>query len=277
MNIFGIHNASEKPAIQVRTALRAFGGLDGLMDQLGGCVTDELALQVRLQAFRLIFVRWSSLYFGDVRDDATSEALAAFSALFDRVQNCVATFYRDAAGWVSSDYFISSKQEELEAAWRACALIEMYGSGKRRARPFKSVRDDMQTLAFSGPDGWDNGHRWADAHRAAIQWDGSALSGGMPIQDLLMEPLWPRGGYAALETNFVTPVRKGLRPEAETWLRERKDGELLLSKRPRDVATRMTAIANLPRAFWERESFEQTVEAVDYALHGDMANDHWGR
>jgi hypothetical protein len=94
--------------------------------------------------------------------------------------------------------------------------------------------------------------------------------------ELVMVPLWPNAESAALATN-VNPLRwEDLGSYVETWLRERKEGALILGKSVQTMETRIVRIANLPSSFWENRDAKEALEAFDFALHGDLNHPHWG-
>jgi len=94
--------------------------------------------------------------------------------------------------------------------------------------------------------------------------------------ELGLAPLWPTPEAAAFATNVNTRDWTDIGRYTEIWLRERKDGSLIMAKQPSAMAGRMAKIANLPSAFWERPSAQEAFKAFDYALDGDMGNPHWG-
>ncbi|RVC46788.1 hypothetical protein EN779_31775 [Mesorhizobium sp. M4B.F.Ca.ET.088.02.2.1] len=62
----------------------------------------------------------------------------------------------------------------------------------------------------------------------------------------------------------------------EKWLRERKDGSLILGMGVEQARERVVRTANLACSFWETRPATDACHAFDYCLHGDLQNPTWG-
>lgn len=102
----------------------------------------------------------------------------------------------------------------------------------------------------------------------------------MTLTELALAPLWPDSASAALETNLTIGMSaknmRDLGVHVEKWLRERKDGALILNVSMDQARERVARTASLPRSFWDRRSAADTLCAFDYCLSGDLRNPHWG-
>ncbi|TAD81267.1 MAG: hypothetical protein EAY70_05020 [Sphingomonadales bacterium] len=240
-------------------------------------------LPIRLHAFRTIFVTWSEFVYGDVRSDARREALNALASELVKLDQGFPDFYN--RNIISSDYAVAAWQTNAESARRAVALVEAIGRLQFDTLPFDSGHgygDFLDTVSFSGPSGRDDRTRWRAAQRAAIGADCTILTQNeMTLQELALAPLWPDSSSAALETNLTmglsTKNMRELGVNIEKWVRERKDGSLILNQPIDKARERVVRIANLPQSFWERRSPAETLHAFDYCLYGGLQNSHWGR
>ena len=172
----------------------------------------------------------------------------------------------------------------MEAARRGLSLVEAIETITFQDLPFdhgRSYQDFLDTLSIYGPTGRSDMARWRAAQRAAIGADCDVLlEKKMTLAEVALAPLWPNSGSAALETNLTMGLNaqnmRAFGEYIERWLRERKDGFLVLNMDPKQAQERVVQIANLPRSFWECRPATDTLYAFDYCLHGDLGNPSWG-
>lgn len=270
-----------KRIVALRSALRAFPGVAGIGAGPWG-LSSETELPIRLHAIRAIFVTWSEFVFDGVRSDARHEAFEALAAPLAKLDEGLPDFYiRNIMG---SDYAAASWEDSTQAARRGVSLVEAIETLAFKDLPFdqsSSYRDFLDTLSIYGPTGRDDMARWRSAQRAAIGADCAVLrEKEMTRAELALAPLWPNPTSAALETNLTMSLdaknMRDLGVYIERWLRERKDGSLVLNMGVEQARERVIRIANLPSSFWEIRSAADTLYAFDYCLHGDLQNPNWG-
>ena len=272
---------AEKRLVALRSAMRAFPGTADIGNGPWG-LGRETELPIRLHALRVVFVTWSEFLFEGVRKDARQEALDALAAPLAKLDEGLPDFYnRNIMG---SDYAVASWQDAVEAARRGVSLVEAIETLAFQDLPFdhgRTYREFLDTLSIYGPTGRSDMARWRAAQRAAIGADCGVLQENeMTLTELALAPLWPDSGSAALETNLTmglnTQNMRAFGQYIERWLRERKDGFLVLNMEPEQAQERVVQIANLPRSFWECRPATDTLYAFDYCLHGDLENPNWG-
>ncbi|HYE43367.1 MAG TPA: hypothetical protein VEA15_08230 [Caulobacteraceae bacterium] len=272
----GLPHGTERRAVAVRTALRGFAGIDRI-DNAPWDLSEKLGLPIRLQAIRAVFVAWCELLYDDVRPGAAAEAFGALRPLLSELDQALPHFYgRNVMG---SDYAVASWQDSVEAGRRAARLVEAIETLAPEPLPFDADRryaDLLDNLVLYGPDGHDNQRAWRAAQRAAIAADCEALRRGRPARELALAPLWPEAAAAALETNLAATDWRAFDHYLKIWLRERKDGALVMGKEPAASAERMVRTAGLPAEFWSGRPATDTLYAFDYALHGRLDNPSWG-
>jgi hypothetical protein len=265
----------------LRAATRAFPGAATIGDgawSLGA----EIGLPIRLHAFRAIFITWTEYVFGGVRPGARKEAFDALHLLLSKLDAALPDFWdRNFQG---NDYAVGAAAARVEAARRAIALVEAIDL--LEFRPLSVDLDHSHTTAFdtvsrAGPDGRKHMIRWRAAQQSAIAADCQALmSGDVTRRKLALAPLWSTPTCAALETNLTDGLserdRKEMGRRINIWLRERKDGALVLGKDPEEVEECLTRTANLPASFWESRAAADTLYALDYCLGCDLDNPTWG-
>jgi hypothetical protein len=268
---------ADKRTVAVRAALRAFVGIAGI-DEAPWSLSDELGLPVKLGALPTVFIAWTGLLFEGARPDALADALAALNPLLSKLDKALPDFY--AHNIMGSDYAVSSWQDSVEGGRRAASLVQSIGTLEFRTLPFdtgRTYRDFLDTSVFYGPDGRDNQKQWRKHQRSAIAADCDLLrQRTMSHTELALAPLWRTSEAAAFATNVDTRQWADMGRYTEIWLRERKDGSLIMGKPPPAMAKRMVGIANLPSTFWDRPSVKEAFNAFDFALHGDMEHPHWG-
>lgn len=267
--------------VALRSAMRAFLGVALIGDGPWG-LGREIDLPIRLHAIRAIFVTWSEFAFDGVRSNARREAFDALAVPLAKLDEGLPDFYnRNIMG---SDYAVGAWQGNAEAARRAVSLVEAIESLEFCNPAFDKERphaDFLDTLKPFGPSGHDDLARWREAQRAAIGADCAALrENELTPAELALAPLWPDSASAALETNLTMDLSaKNMRElggHLEKWLRERKDGSLILDMSAEQARERVIRTANLPRSFWETRAAADTFYALDYCLHGDLGNPDWG-
>jgi hypothetical protein len=281
ITLANLRDDADKRLVAVRAAMRAFPGVSRIGDGPWK-LSREIDLPIRLHTIRAIFVGWAESAFDGVRADAAYEAIAALRVPLAKLDEGLPDFYE--RNIISSDYAVGASQQATEAARRGVALAEAIGTLEFRELEFdrdRSYTDFLDTLSLLGPNGRDNLARWRAAQHAAIAADCTVLcEGEMTRRELALAPLWPSPASAALETNlaFVHSVKnaKDLGGRIETWLRERKDGGLVLGKSPEAVAEVVVRTANLPASFWNNRSADDTLYGFDYCLHGYLDNPNWG-
>ncbi|EZP71565.1 hypothetical protein BV96_02302 [Sphingomonas paucimobilis] len=270
-----------KRLVALRSAMRAFPGVARIGDGPWG-LGRETELPIRLHAIRAIFVTWSEFVFDGVRNDARRKASETLAALLAKLDEGLPDFYnRNIMG---SDYAVASWQDAVEAARRGVSLVEAIETLAFQDLPFdhgRSYRDFLDTLSIYGPTGRSDMARWRAAQRAAIGADCAVLQDKeMTPAELALAPLWPDPHSAALETNLTRRLSAKnageLGGHIETWLRERKDGSLVLNMDPEQARERVVKIANLPLSFWQCRPATDTLYAFDYCLDGDLKNPNWG-
>ncbi|TIV96592.1 MAG: hypothetical protein E5V85_17385 [Mesorhizobium sp.] len=272
---------ANKRLVALRSAMRAFPGVARIGDgswRLGR----ETELPIRLHAIRAIFVTWSEFVFDGVRSDARREAFDALAVPPAKLDEGLPDFYN--RNIISSDYAVASWQDATEAARRGVSLVEAIDALAFRDLPFdqgRSYRDFLDTLSIYGPTGRDDMARWRAAQRAAIDADCALLQEQEMTQaELALAPLWPDPASAALETNLTMSLSahnmRDLGTHVEKWLRERKDGSLVLNMGVEQAQERVVRIANLSPSFWGIRPAADTLYALDYCLHGDLGNPNWG-
>lgn len=266
----------DRRAIAVRAALRGIVGLVGI-DTAPWSLSERLGVSIKLHALRAVFVAWCQTLYDGVRPDALGEAFTSLRPLLGELDGALPEFYEQ--NLISSDYAVSASQDNVEAGRRAAGLIEAIDTLEYRLLPIdkgRAYNDLLDTLALFGPDAYENRASWRAAQRAAIGADCEALrTGKLSAKSLMLAPLWPSLAAAALETN-LTRVEKLYGRSIQIWLRERKDGSLVMGRNPLVAADRMARIANLPPAFWDDRIPADSLYAFDYALHGDLENPSWG-
>lgn len=277
IQLAGLKDDTDKRAVAVRAALRGLYGM-ARIDDAPWSLSAEIGAALKLQVLRAVFVSWCEILYDGVRPGARSEAFGALAPLLATLDAALPDFYK--RNIMSSDYAVSAWQAHVEAGRRAAALAEAIETLEWQKLAFdrnRSWSDSFDTLAHFGPDGRDNQAAWRAAQRAAIGADCAVLrERAMTPRELVLAPLWPDMRSGALATNLHPRQWKDLGPHAETWLRERKDGALVMGKDPQTMAIRMVGIANLPRGFWEDRHADDAQKAFDYALYGDLGNPHWG-
>lgn len=261
--------------------MRAFPGIARIGDgswRLGR----EIELPIRLHSIRAIFVTWSEFVFDGVRNDARREALDALATPLAKLDEALPNFYQ--RNIISSDYAVAAWQDATEAARRGVSLVEAIAALEFPDLAFdrdRSYGDFLDTLSIYGPTGRNDMARWRAAQRVAIGADCAVLrQGEMTKSELALAPLWPDATTAALETNLTMGLSfrnaQDLGPDIEKWLRERKDGSLILGVGVEQARERVVRIANLPCSFWEARPATDACYAFDYCLHGDLQNPTWG-
>lgn len=277
LQLAGLRDDTHKRAVAVRTALRGIAGLNHI-DNAPWSLSEEVAQPIKLQGLRAMFVTWCELLYDGVRTDARQEAFDVLHRLLAKLDEALPDFYH--RNIMSSDYAVASWQDSVEAGRRSARLIEAIDSLAFRPHVMderRQYRDFLDTLSLYGPVGRTNEAAWRAAQRSAIGADCSVLRGGaMTGRDLMLAPLWPSSAAAALETNLASTPWTTLGQDALIWLRERKDGALVMGKDPEAAAARMIRIANLPPTFWNDRLPADTFYAFNYTLHGAMDNPHWG-
>jgi hypothetical protein len=273
----GLKNGEDKRAVAVRAALRGLYGL-ARIDDAPWSLSEEVGLPIMLHALRAVFVSWCGTLYRGVRPDAGMEAVAALNPLLARIDEALPDFY--AHNFMSSDAAVAAWQSNVEAGRRAAGLVQAINVLEFPTFAFDSGRnwtDSFDTLAHFGPDAASNQAAWRAAQRTAVGADCEVL-GKMAAtrSDLILAPLWPTAAAAALATNLCPLRWEVLGPHLEIWLRERKDGALVMGKSPQAMEARMVGIANFPPAFWKDRDAKDALDAFDYALHGSMDNPHWG-
>jgi hypothetical protein len=276
-----LRDPADKRLVAARAAMRAFPGVSRIADgpwKLGS----EVDLPIRLHAIRTVFVAWAECAYDGVRSDARGEAIAALRIPLAQLDEGLPDFYE--RNIISSDYAVAAWQDATHAARRGVALVEAIDTlefGELEFDRDRPYRDFLDTLSLYGPDGRDNLARWRAVQRAAIGADCTVLrEGAMTRRELALAPLWPSPASAALESNLTLALSmKNARETGghlETWLRERKDGSLVLGKSPEKVAEVIVRTANLPASFWTARAADDTFYAFDYCLQGYLDNPNWG-
>ncbi len=273
----GLPHGTERRAVAVRAALRGFAGLDRI-DNAPWALSETHGLPIRLQAIRTVFVAWCELLYDGVRPGARQEAHAALRPLLDELDEALPDFYgRNVMG---SDYAVASWQDSVEAARRAARLVEAIETLDPRPLPFdveRSYAELLDNLVLYGPDGHDNKIAWRAAQKGAIAADCEALRAGrLSARELALAPLWPDPASAALETNLAATEWRAFDHHLKIWLRERKDGALVMGKDAAAQEVRMVRAASLPSGFWEGRQPTDVLYAFDYLLHGRLDNPNWG-
>ena len=272
-----LQDDERKRLVALRSAMRAFPGIARIDDgpwKLGRSVD----LLIRLHAIRAIFVTWSEFAFGGVRPDARRKAFDALAVPLAKLDEGLPDFYN--LNMMSSDYGVSVSQRAVEAARRAVSLVEAIDCLEFRKLPFdkdERYSQFLDTLSFSGPNGHDERGRWRAAQSAAIGADCATLRENMAtLEELALAPLWPNSSSATLETNLTLGLgaknTRELGVHIEKWLRERKDGPLLLNLEVEKVRERIVRTASLPQSFWESRPPADTLHAFEYCLQGDLQN-----
>lgn len=281
INLATLSDPRAKRLVTVRAALRAYPGVGDIGNGAWGLGSDT-ELHIRLHSLRAIFVSWAEFLYDGIRQGAREEAFDDLAIPLARLDEGLPDFY--SRNIMGSDYACNSWQEATHAARRAVALVEAIRTLEFRTQPFDedtAYRDVLDTLSLQGPAGHDNTLRWRAAQRSAIATDCDLLaSQSMTLPDLALAPLWPDFRLAALETNLtLNETARDIRQlgsRLATWLRERKDGCLVLGTGPEEAAERLSRTANLPRYFWTAREPKHTLYAFDYCLHGALDNPHWG-
>jgi hypothetical protein len=261
--------------------LRAFPGVARIGDgpwSLGA----EVDLPIRLHAIRAIFIAWTEIAFDGVREGARSDAFDSLRTPLAKLDAALPDFY--ARNIISSDYAVTAWQDGVEAARRAVALVEAIEALEFRTLEFdhgRSYADSLETLSLYGRDGRSNSVRWRAAQREAIAADCTALADRTTKRrEVALAPLWPTRASAALETNLTAGLTetnfRELGGYIQTWVRERKDGALVLGKDPAEVAECLIKTASLPASFWDSRPAGDTLYAFDYCLHCYLDNPNWG-
>jgi len=268
--------------VALRSSMRAFPGVAQIGDGPWG-LGREIDLPIRLHAIRAIFVTWSEFVFGGVRNDARRDAFDALAESLAKLDAALPEFYeRNIMG---SDYAVAAWQGNVEAARRGVSLVEAIESLEFQILPFDRERpygDFLDTLKLFGPSAHNDSARWREAQHAAIEADSVALrENRMTRAELALAPLWSNPSNAALETNLAMGLSaKNMRElggHLEKWLRERKDGSLILNLNVEQARERIVRTANLPRSFWECRPAADVLSAFNYCLYGDLQNPNWGK
>ncbi|AZO50074.1 MAG: hypothetical protein EOS54_21260 [Mesorhizobium sp.] len=273
-------DASER-LVALRAAMRAFPGIARIGDGPWG-LGREIDLPIRLHSIRAVFVTWTEFVFDGVRNDARREALDALETPLAKLDEGLPDFYQ--RNIISSDYAVAAWQDATEAARRGVSLVEAIAALEFRDLAFdrdRPHRDFLDTLCIYGPTGRSDMARWRAAQRVAIGVDCAVLRDGeMTRSELALAPLWPDATTAALETNLTMGLSfknaQDLGYDIEKWLRERKDGSLILGMGAEQARERVVRTANLACSFWETRPATDTCYAFDYCLHGDLQNPNWG-
>lgn len=276
-----ISDDASKRLVALRAAMRAFPGIARIGDGPWG-LGREIELPIRLHSIRAIFVTWSEFVFDGVRNDARREAFEALATPLAKLDEALPDFYQ--RNIISSDYAVAAWQDATEAARRGVSLVEAIAALEFRHLAFdrdRSYRDLLDTLSIYGPTGRDDMARWRAAQRVAIAADCAVLrEGEMTRSELALAPLWPDATTAALETNLTMSLSfknaQDLGHGIEKWLRERKDGSLILGMGVEQGRERVVRTANLACSFWETRPATDACHAFDYCLHGDLQNPTWG-
>lgn len=246
----------DKRIVAVRAAIRAFPGTADIADGPWPLGT-EIDLPIRLHALRATFVAWSQIVFDGVREEATAEAFEALAPYVAKLDKGLPDFYK--LNFMSSDYAVAAWEDATKAARRAISLVETIDSLGFRQMPFDEgwpSRAPLNTLSIYGPSGRHDMARWRNAQRNAIASDCTVLeTGRLGRRELALAALWPNRASAALETNLTLGYGAknalDLGFDLEKWMRERKDGSLVLNESPDEASERVVRTANLPRSFWE--------------------------
>lgn len=273
-------DASER-LVALRAAMRAFPGIARIGDGPWG-LGREIDLPIRLHSIRAVFVTWTEFVFDGVRNDARREALDALETPLAKLDEGLPDFYQ--RNIISSDYAVAAWQDATEAARRGVSLVEAIAALEFRDLAFdrdRPHRDFLDTLSIYGPTGRSDMARWRAAQRVAIGVDCAVLRDGeMTRSELALAPLWPDATTAALETNLTMGLSfknaQDLGYDIEKWLRERKDGSLILGMGVEQARERVVRTANLAWSFWETRPATDTCYAFGYCLHGDLQNPNWG-
>ncbi|RAZ90459.1 hypothetical protein DPM33_13140 [Mesorhizobium hawassense] len=281
MMLANLSDDANKRLVALRSAMRAFPGVAEIGEGSWGLYR-ETELPIRLHAIRAIFVAWSEFVFDGVRSDARREAFDALAAPLAILDEGLPDFYN--RNIIGSDYAVTAWQDATRAARRAVSLVEAIDTLAFQDLPFdqgRSYRDFLDTLSIYGPTGRADMARWRAAQRAAICADCALLQKDEATHaELALAPLWPDPTSAALETNLAMSLSvrniRDLGNHIEKWLRERKDGSLVLNMGVEQARERVVRIANLPASFWESRPAAITLRALDYCLHGDLQNPKWG-
>ncbi|RUX44021.1 MAG: hypothetical protein EOS58_04560 [Mesorhizobium sp.] len=276
-----ISDDASKRLVALRAAMRAFPGIARIGDGPWG-LGREIDLPIRLHSIRAVFVTWSEFVFDGVRNDARREALDALETPLAKLDEGLPDFYQ--RNIISSDYAVAAWQDATEAARRGVSLVEAIAALEFRDLAFdrdRPHRDFLDTLCIYGPTGRSDMARWRAAQRVAIGVDCAVLRDGeMTRSELALAPLWPDATTAALETNLTMGLSfknaQDLGYDIEKWLRERKDGSLILGMGAEQARERVVRTANLACSFWETRPATDTCYAFDYCLHGDLQNPNWG-
>ncbi|TIT94536.1 MAG: hypothetical protein E5W59_04365 [Mesorhizobium sp.] len=276
-----ISDDASKRLVALRAAMRAFPGIARIGDGPWG-LGREIDLPIRLHSIRAVFVTWSEFVFDGVRNDARREALDALETPLAKLDEGLPDFYQ--RNIISSDYAVAAWQDATEAARRGVSLVEAIAALEFRDLAFdrdRPDRDFLDTLCIYGPTGRSDMARWRAAQRVAIGVDCAVLRDGeMTRSELALAPLWPDATTAALETNLTMGLSfknaQDLGYDIEKWLRERKDGSLILGMGAEQARERVVRTANLACSFWETRPATDTCYAFDYCLHGDLQNPNWG-
>lgn len=271
----------DKRIVAVRSAIRSF---PGTADIAAGpwSLSAEIDLPIRLHALRAIFVAWSEIVFDGVRKEARAEAFGALAPYVAKLDESLPDFYK--LNIISSDYAVSAWEDNTKAARRAVSIVETVNSLEFRQMPFDEgwpSPTPLNTLSIYGPSGRNDMARWRRAQRDAIASDCTVLeTGRLGRKELALAALWPNRASAALETNLTmgdsAKNALDLGFYLEKWVRERKDGSLVLNESPEKASERVVRTANLPRSFWETRDAVDTLYAFNYCLNGDLGNEHWG-
>ena len=270
-----------KRLVAVRAALRAFPGV-GEIGNGAWSLGSETEMHIRLHCLRLIFISWAEFLYDGIRHGAREEAFDDLAKPLALLDEGLPDFY--SRNIMGSDYACNSWQQATHAARRAVGLVEAIRTLEFQVQPFDegvSYSDLFDTLSVNGPTGMSQTKRWRAAQRSAIATDCALLaSRSITLAELALAPLWPNFRMAALETNLtMNDTARDMRQLGShlvTWLRERKDGCLVLGTGAQKAAERITRTANLPRSFWTAREPRHTLYAFDYCLHGALDNPHWG-
>lgn len=279
--IFGqLPETSHRRIVALRAAIRAYPGTAYICDgpwRLGA----EVDLPIRLQALRTIFVTWAQFAYPGVREEARAEAISALRKPLLRLDEGLPDFYR--RNIMSSDYAVAAWENNTHAARRAVALVEAIDTLEFPELPFDEGRrynHFLDTRSLAGPTGNQETQDWRNAQATALGVDCQLLADGTSTADLALAPLWHEPWQAALETNVMAGAGhlnfRKFGSTTEIWLRERKEGALVLGRRPEAAREIIVRVANLPPVFWEREDPLDAIDNFNYSLLGYLDNPNWG-
>lgn len=242
-----------------------------------------------LHAVRLLFVHWVDQTYGGVEETALASAWEALRQPLSRFDSEMPDFY--SRNIMGSDYGCAAMEEATERGRRALGLVEAIATLRYHAQPFDLRRPEysnvLHTAQFYFERSAFNQAAWPAEQLAAHQNDGARAQELSP-QAFMLLPLWPSAQGAALATYALqrdillshdSEYGSGktlVGHDVGLWLRERKDGALVMANPPEAQRERLVRAANLPDEFWTSRKPAQTYGRFDYLFTGALDNPHWG-